>query len=906
MEMETFDLIVAGSALAGIQTALEIRKQGGSVLLFTHRTYLGEDICDPMRLALPEEVDLSDPLAERLFGEAVRGGQCIRPMHLKHQLDLILEEADIPVLLCATPLGLLQNGDGLELEVHTRSGNRTFMANRILDNTPRGEIGRMAGVPMSAPVHPVKVLRRVLAETPEAGWKEEGIVELPQDGGGQRLHLCSREEECVLEDGSWEAWMALEQGMRARSYLPGQLYSADGVEVWTGEHVHPDIPLQECGGEVTHISREACSDGSGRIFFSGSVLGIDEATAKDLRRYDRALAWGKHLATVISSASAPGTLPASPDVPELTKDVLVVGGGTGGAPAGVAVAREGVDTLLVEALSGLGGVGTLGMIGRYWFGNQVGFTAEMDAAVEEKSPREVEGGGFGGWDVEAKMQWYHEQIHEAGGRIWYKCTPAGADSEHGRITRVRIATPQGPVWVKVGAVVDATGCGEVAAQAGAETVAAGGSRLAIQGTGLPNRQPGQDYNNTDYEFIDEHQAEDLASAHVSARQKFQDSFDAGQLVDSRERRRIRGEIEVSPIDIRLGRIFPDSVVKARSNFDTHGYTIHPLFMIVPPGHDPIEAYIPLRALLPRGLEGILVTGLGISAHRDAMPVIRMQADVQNQGYAAGMIAAMSQGRAIRSLELDAIQARLVEKGILAPEIRGAADSFPLSADIIQEAIRRAPEDANWIDRVFSLPEAERNEVLREAYHQAAEESDRRFFAFVLGVLGEDAGVDTLLEEVAEREWDEGWDYTGMGQFGASMSELDARIIALGRCGDARAVEVLRDKVKGLPAETSFSHLRALAEALETLEEGADLLEELLQRPGIRGHAVRNQAERNAVGEGSGVETHHRNVALIELHLATSLFRISSHSALARETLSEYASDLRGLFSRHARNELAHA
>ena len=42
-----------------------------------------------------------------------------------------------------------------------------------------------------------------------------------------------------------------------------------------------------------------------------------------------------------------------------------------------------------------------------------------------------------------------------------------------------------------------------------------------------------------------------------------------------------------------------------------------------------------------GLDGILVSGIGISAQRDAQPLVRMQPDVQNQGYAAGVAAAMA-------------------------------------------------------------------------------------------------------------------------------------------------------------------------------------------------------------------------------------------------------------------------
>ena len=52
-------------------------------------------------------------------------------------------------------------------------------------------------------------------------------------------------------------------------------------------------------------------------------------------------------------------------------------------------------------------------------------------------------------------------------------------------------------------------------------------------------------------------------------------------------------------------------------------------------------HTPYRCLLPKGMDGILVIGIGLSAHCDAIPSIRMQPGVQNLGYAAGVAAAMA-------------------------------------------------------------------------------------------------------------------------------------------------------------------------------------------------------------------------------------------------------------------------
>jgi hypothetical protein len=90
--------------------------------------------------------------------------------------------------------------------------------------------------------------------------------------------------------------------------------------------------------------------------------------------------------------------------------------------------------------------------------------------------------------------------------------------------------------------------------------------------------------------------------------------------------------------------------------------------------------IPYRCLLPKGLEGILATGLGISMHRDAIPLVRMQACIQNQGYAAGLAAAMASrdGVPLRGIDIRALQRKLVEIGNLPEEVLQQQDSLPMS------------------------------------------------------------------------------------------------------------------------------------------------------------------------------------------------------------------------------------
>ncbi len=935
------DVVVVGGSIAGVSAALALHAAGLKVVLLSGRTYLGEDVCDSLNLRLPEACDVRHPFAQSLLGEALEANALLRPLHIKLELERALRKAGVPVLLATTPGEIVQDDAGVfaGLTICNRSGRQFLPCRAILDSSLRGEVARIAGLPLTAPLESFPIIRRVIggnlaargSAIPQVSehWEDEGEVAFVVNNETQRKTLWAWHTHGSLADGSWASWMKLEQEIRLVSYRPGQDLSADGIAVLTGERLNPGSPPES----LATMTPAAISTADRRLWFTGLVANLDEVGRAAIIRPDRAVTWGEEVATALMAhlpallprgggglkSSGRDFMPAGIKACDLESsgrglpdggfaaihevDVLVVGGGTGGAPAGIAAARAGARTLVAEFLSGLGGVGTLGLIGQYWYGNRVGFTAEMDRAVTAKSPKKLREDA---WDVEAKMQWYHEEIARAGGDIWYKTMVCGALKEGDRVVGAILATPQGRIAVKAKCVVDATGSADVAAAAGAEMVTIGDTHLAVQGTGLPPRTPGVNYTNTDYDFIDDANARDAGSAHVTAREKFKRAFDTGQLVDSRERRRIVGDYEVTPMDIRLARIFPDTINKARSNFDTHGFTVHPLFMIVPPDHDARIGYVPLRALLPRGLEGVLVTGLGISAHRDAMPVIRMQADVQNQGYAAGLAAALAGAGPLRSLPVEILQRGLVALGILEDGMVRPQDTFPLSKEEVGRALTAAVDDPEQIDRIFTTDEVTRIALLRTAYFGAGEVRARRFYAFVLGMLGDATGAEELAAEVGCTSWDTGWNYRGMHQFGASMSPLDARIIALGRCRRAELLPVLLAKAAELPLGAEFSHYRALAEALETIGDAAaaPVLEKLLNRPGLTGHQRTDITARVATASADSNENSFRNASLIELHLARALHRVDPANRRAREILEAYRGDQRSLFARHAEKLLS--
>jgi len=313
--------------------------------------------------------------------------------------------------------------------------------------------------------------------------------------------------------------------------------------------------------------------------------------------------------------------------------------------------------------------------------------------------------------------------------------------------------------------------------------------------------------------------------------------------------------------------------------------------------------VPYRCLLAKGIEGILVTGLGMSAHRDALPLVRIQPDMQNMGYATGTAAAVAAktGTLVRNIDLSQLQKHLVEIGNLPAKVPGQSDSYPLPADQVAAAVAALPKRPLAASVLFAQKD-EALPLLKKAYAAAAE-SDRLSYALVLAMMDDPTGTETLLAEVqGAKRWDAGWNYKGMGQFGRAMSPLDVCVVALGRTHDRRAVPVLVEKLRLLSAADAFSHHRAIGLALETLGDPAAAapLAELLARPGIAGHVhgtLATAVQSETPGGTNSEQT--RRESIRELLLARALFHCGDREGLGRKILESYTHDLRGHLARHA-------
>jgi glycine/D-amino acid oxidase-like deaminating enzyme len=137
---------------------------------------------------------------------------------------------------------------------------------------------------------------------------------------------------------------------------------------------------------------------------------------------------------------------------------------------------------------------------------------------------------------------------------------------------------------------------------------------------------------------------------------------SGVQVGVRETRRVLGDYQLSADDVLAARKFGDAIARGAYPIDIHNPTgTGTVLKRLPPG----EAYdIPLRCLLPKDVEGLLVAGRCMSGTHEAHSSYRVMPIVMATGQAAGVCAALAARREIlpRAIAVDDVQRELARQG----------------------------------------------------------------------------------------------------------------------------------------------------------------------------------------------------------------------------------------------------
>ncbi len=391
-----------------------------------------------------------------------------------------------------------------------------------------------------------------------------------------------------------------------------------------------------------------------------------------------------------------------------TYDVIVVGAGPAGCGTALSCGRRGLKTLLIERFNCPGGAWTTGFMNPFFDGDgKSGIVGELLTELKAKG----QWGGF--WNISFNYEYMKHilegKLKEAGVDVLYNTTFSRTLTEGKTVTGVVFENIEGRHAALARMVVDCTGDGYVAANAGCPfELGVDGDYKECQamtlmflvgnipekykdglmlyeklqavydraGKELPFKVPylipvpGAHFGVIQFTHMYEYDplnAKALTEATMEGRDQLIDAFEfltkydeafAGlELITSssvlgvRESRRIIGEYTVSLEDILTGARFDDAVAYVTFGADLHTKSNkgQNCFSVKP-------YTIPLRALIPKGYKGIAVAGRCISGSREAMASYRVTGNCcqmgENLGYAISE--ALRLGCDIRDVEIHAI------------------------------------------------------------------------------------------------------------------------------------------------------------------------------------------------------------------------------------------------------------
>ena len=960
--IQDVDVAVVGGTCGAVSAAEAASKAGAKVFLVTSYACLGEDVAGTLHVWAEAKDVASSDLMKAMFGgaSASSGTVYTTPLRVKKALDRALLQSGVTFLTGAYAAEILSDGKGQAagVVIADRSGRQAIRAKVVIDATDRAWLARAAGAEATPfPAGEYTVTRVTIGDAaPACGGKVVKHSDWSPDkdevfalSGKTKIAPALFESAVTVKmaDGSARAFAEMEQAARDKTFTELQLGAADRVAFIPPDHINAFAPAAGAWAGAAAFELGALRPVKAPfVYVLSAMADVTRPTAAELMKPAAAIQVGARLGqqaaadakargalTDVSLRGSAGTAGAA-DVREvqgtLTRpyvaatgavtceahalpvlaetDLVVVGGGTTGGPAAVGAVKNGTRTLLVEQLYELGGVQTAGMICGYYFGNQRGFTSEIDEGVK----------ATGRYKSQAKAEWYRASVRKGGGEIWFGSMAVGAVMEGKRLLGIVVVTPDGQRGVVLAkAVIDASGNADVAAAAGEPTEFYRADELIGQGVGMAVIRLGEGGHNNDFSFVDDTDASDISFFGLRTRQGTEAGWDVSQLVNSRERRRLVGVFQMSALDYLTGRTFPDTVIQYRSRFDLHGWASGDLFWtknLRTTNHVTLDANGPYRAFLPKTTDGLLVVGLGMSADRDAMSILRMQPDLQNQGYAAAyaVYLALKEKCELRAIPVKALQQHLVEKGIVPDSVLNEKDSYPLSDTALRLASHDVMSGYGGLPFIFADPERAKP-LLLEKYHELSKHSSGRdpevslVYAHILAVLGDPVGEDELIAWVKSHGWEDKWT-EGLG---SGANRMEAYLLALGRAKSIKAVPVICEKIRTLvsepkPANTSFRIVSLVCPMIGDAALAAPLAE-LLARPNISGHAIKMAAEIPPVlgyDSRSSYSQTEKNEVPREVNLAAALYRVGDRDGKGESILKAYADDPRGFYANYARRVLA--
>lgn len=599
----------------------------------------------------------------------------------------------------------------------------------------------------------------------------------------------------------------------------------------------------------------------------------------------------------------------------LSRELLVVGGGTSGNAAAYAAATLGLPTLCLERGYELGGTNTIGGVTNLWYGKRTKAFDDYYAAMEAKNDGLNAPGFFRG-------------VRKAGARILFGSPITGVARRGGKITCVYVLTPCGLVAVEARYVIDATGDGAVAAWGGSPYTFGGEHDELTLWASFAGYKPGRPEALRPFlSPCDERSALDTTRFILSMRRNSKVPLEQKHVpppfyLAPRESRHIRGGKTVTYLDLLAGRRFEDGVFRVESNPDIKGLATSDAAKagFIPTNWKALyQVTVPFAAMVPETLENVLIAGKAYSVTHDALSAARMQRDLCVMGMVAANAVHLARagGRGVREVSVSELQQTLIARGMLkATDVSKDGFGFNLTPEEMAKKVASTadPDESLPVSAMLCLIPRDHALSALAPYTSVSNVGVER----VLSFLRHPRGIQRYLDEVGaaleapalstELFGGKGTKHLMPDQGYAPVSALMLGSLAL--AGDTRTVPLLKRLADRMTLDkndlhselrSAWGYFYSLASGFERLacDGGRAPLRRVLSSFFERSYVVRRSGDLRVCQDVPA-----ERMAYLQMALSRALLRCGDSDGALR--LCDFLDEARVCLARAARSELAFA
>jgi hypothetical protein len=393
-------------------------------------------------------------------------------------------------------------------------------------------------------------------------------------------------------------------------------------------------------------------------------------------------------------------------------DVVVIGGGIAGVSAAASAAISGAKVILIERFANLGGMLTTGGVAN--FCGQIEEQGEVFDQILKDLKRYNslgEGRRETVFNFEILSLVLQEILLERGVKILLHTRLVDVLTKGNDIKECIICGKSGLEAVRGKVFIDCSGDADLARYAGVSTMKGDGKtgyQLPMSKMSfvreidekdflmqIPDEWPTQITNKEDLPMVsvwpdgpggkalkikipmfDATSTEGITNAEIQARRRTMDVLSYYQKIENekwrlthsapmigvREGCRVEGDYILKVEDLRAGRTFDDGIARGTFYLDGHGLTDDKRTYILPKDQLKVPPYqIPMRCLISKDADNLLVAGRCLSAEQLALSSARVSTTCSMMGQATGIAAGMAVRKKTKVRKLDYIE---IQKEVL--------------------------------------------------------------------------------------------------------------------------------------------------------------------------------------------------------------------------------------------------